>query len=192
MTLPISITDDPTYQFGVQALACLSSVTASLPYPPGTVCFRVGGEVPHDLDQVRDLCCEGFGYVALGDTYPSSSSFPEQDIIRQANTVCPPPAWAQALKIGIVRCVPVMDNSMGAMPTCDEWTLAFQKNVIDTIALRQIACCLRIWLNAQVGQLLGMSMVIERQVQGTPLGGCVERTMTVTLQHMNCDCGQPL
>lgn len=187
MTLPIIVTDDPAYLFGAQALQCMSDVTASLPFPPGSVCYRVG-EAAHDIDQMRDLCCEGFAYVELGDTFPSSSSFPEQDIIRQANTVCAPPAWAQGLKLGIVRCVPVMDDETGAMPTCDEWTLAFQKNVVDTIALRKVACCLRVWLTAQTGLLSGMSMVIERQTQGTPLGGCVERTLNVTLQQPNCDC----
>jgi hypothetical protein len=187
MTLPIIVTGDPVYLFGTQALACLTSVTAALPFPPGLVCYRVG-EAAHDIDQLQDLCCDGFAYVQLGDTFPSSSSFPEQDIIRQANTVCPPPAWAQALKLGIVRCVPVMGED-GSMPTCTEWTEAFQKNVVDTIALRRVACCLRQWLVGQTGPLFGMSMVIERQVQGAPLGGCVERTLNLTLQMMNCDCG---
>jgi len=189
MTLPVIVTGDPVYQFSAQALACLSSVTAALPNPPGNVCYRVGGEVVHDIDMARDLCCEGLAYVSLGDTYPSSSSFPEQDIIRQANTVCPPPAWAQQLKLGIIRCVPVVMSDTGAMPTCTDWTTAWEQNVVDTIALRQVACCLRVWLMSQTGLLEGMSMVIERQTQGSPLGGCVERSVVLSLQQPNCDCG---
>jgi hypothetical protein len=188
VTSPI-ITVDPAYQFAVQALQCLTFINAQMPYPVQNLCFRVGSEVSHDLSQDRDLCCEGLGYVMLGDTYPSSSSFPEQDIVRQANTVCPPPAWAQQLKVGLIRCVPVVDGELGEFPTCDEWTLAFEKNVGDIITLRKMACCLRVWLNDQTGLLLGMSMVIERQTQSGPLGGCVERSMTLSLQQPNCDCG---
>jgi hypothetical protein len=33
-----------------------------------------------------------------------------------------------------------------------------------------------------------MSIVIDRQIQGNPSGGCVERFMTLTVQFPNCDC----
>jgi hypothetical protein len=33
-----------------------------------------------------------------------------------------------------------------------------------------------------------MSVVIERQNQGTPQGGCVERSMSIVAQIVNCDC----
>jgi hypothetical protein len=35
---------------------------------------------------------------------------------------------------------------------------------------------------------LGMSIVIGRQLQNNPQGGCVERNMTLTIQFPNCDC----
>ena len=186
MTDPIL--DDPAYQFATQALLCLADSYPVSGYAPADFCVRVGTSVTYDLDTMQDLCCEGLGYVFLGDTYPSSASFPEADIVRQATAVCPPVSWAQQIKVGIIRCIPTVTDDFGGMPTCTDWTLAFHKNVADIIALRRTACCMRVWLNQQVGNLLGMSMVIERQIQGAPQGGCVERSVTITLQQPNCDC----
>jgi len=39
-----------------------------------------------------------------------------------------------------------------------------------------------------MGLFEGMSIVIERQTQGSPNGGCVERSLTITVQMPNCDC----
>lgn len=195
MTSPVApdiVATDPVYQFAAQALACLQATYPVSGYAPALYQFRVGTSVTYDIDQYQDLCCPGVGYVMLGETYPSSSSFPEQDVVRQANTVCAPPAWAQRITVGIIRCIPTVVDEQGTMPSADDWLLAFYKNVADTIALRRTACCLRSWLTEQTGLLLGMSMVIENQTQGSPQGGCVERTLTMALQHMNCDCfGQP-
>jgi hypothetical protein len=69
-------------------LSCLCEQAARAPNPPAICCFRVGVEIPHDAGINEDQCCEGIGYVALGDTYPSAVSFPEQDIIRQADAKC--------------------------------------------------------------------------------------------------------
>lgn len=190
MTSPVApdiVAADPVYQFAFQALACLQATYPVSGFAPQRFEFRVGTSVTYDIDQYEDLCCPGLGYVMLGETYPSSSSFPEQDIVRQANTVCAPPAWAQRITVGIIRCIPVVIDDQGTMPTADDWLEAFYKNVADVMALRATACCLRTWLTEQTGQLLGMSMVIENQTQGSPQGGCVERTLTFALQHPNCD-----
>lgn len=187
MTAPLVITEDPAYQFAIQALECLQANYPVSGFMPGSFCVRVGASVTHDMDLHEDMCCHGLGYVMLGGTFPSSSSFPEQDVIRQANTVCAPPAWAQRIQLGIVRCVPT-SGEQGQMPTCDQWTTAFEQNVADIIALRRASCCLRSWLTEQTGLLLGMSMVIEEQNQGGAQGGCIERSVTLALQHPNCDC----
>lgn len=179
---------DPVIDLAVAALSCLSQAVTGLPGAPGNVCFRVGLEVAHDLDMVNDLCCEGLAYVALGDTYPSSQSFPEQDIIRQANAVCAPVSWAQQFKFGIIRCVPVMLDDLGTMPTCADWNTAALQNFYDSIALRRTACCFRQFISSSQGLLEGMSVVIERQTQGSPAAGCVERSLTITVQMPNCDC----
>jgi len=167
-------------------LSCLCEQAARAPNPPAICCFRVGVEIPHDAGINEDQCCEGIGYVALGDTYPSAVSFPEQDIIRQADAKCTFPTWAQVFKLGLIRCVPVgtIYNPIG----CDEWNAAAVQNVYDSATLRRVACCIRDYMRQVGGQLLGMSTVVERQIQSTPQGGCVERSMTVTIQIPNCDC----
>jgi len=166
--------------------SCLCEQAARAPNPPAICCFRVGVEIPHDAGINEDQCCEGIGYVALGDTYPSAVSFPEQDIIRQADAKCTFPTWAQVFKLGLIRCVPVgtIYNPIG----CDEWNAAAVQNVYDSATLRRVACCIRDYMRQVGGQLLGMSTVVERQIQSTPQGGCVERSMTVTIQIPNCDC----
>lgn len=181
---------EPTVTLASQLLTCLGQAVSGNPGAPGNVCLRVGSEVAHDLGQFEDLCCEGLAYVSLGDTYPSSDSFPEQDIIRQANTVCAPSSWAQQFRMGIVRCVPVAAeiNGMFEPPTCTQWTAAAIQNMYDSASLRKAACCFRSWLRAQSGFFLGMSIVIERQIQVNPNGGCVERYVTLTVQFPNCDC----
>jgi hypothetical protein len=188
--IPDIVLADPVYVFAAQALACLQATYPVSGYGPERYEFRVGTSITYDMDQFLDLCCAGLGYVTLGETYPSASSFPEQDVVRQANTVCPPPAWSQRITLGIVRCIPTVIDDLGSMPSASDWTLAFYKNVADVIALRRTACCLRDWLVGQTGLLLGMSMVIENQTQGSPQGGCVERTLTMALQYPNCDCIQ--
>lgn len=181
---------DPAIVIAAQILSCLNSGITGTPHPspPQSLCYRVGSEVTHDVDMNTDLCCEGVGYVTMLDTYPSSDSFPEQDIIRQANTACAPAAWGQQYKVGIIRCVPVMGED-GSMPTCDEWNTAFLNTAWDSVALRRTACCIRNWfINPDNDFFLGMSIVIERQSQSSPLGGCTERYFTVTTQFANCDC----
>lgn len=190
-TPPAIVTADPVYEFAAQALACLDATYPVAEYRPDKFQYRVGTNVTYDIDQYDDICCLGLGYVMLGEVYPSSSSFPEQDSVRQANTACAPAAWAIRITVGIIRCIPVADDQ-GSMPTADDWLLAYYKNVADVIALRRTACCMRSWLLDQTGLLLGMSMVVENQTQSSPQGGCVERTLTMALQHPNCDCyGQP-
>ena len=184
MTFP---SPDPVIFLADIALTCLNQAVTGVPNPPANICYRVGSEVAHDVDLVHDLCCEGLAYVSLGDTFPSSSSFPEQDIVRQANTACAPAAWAQQFRVGIVRCVPVVMDDTGAMPTCADWNAAALQNMWDSVALRRAACCIRSFMVSNEGFFLGMSTVMERQIQGNPLGGCVERYFTIMLQFPNCD-----
>lgn len=169
-----------------QLLACLCEQVALQPNPPMHCCFRVGTEIAHDAGILQDQCCEGIAYVALGDTYPSSDSFPEQDIVRQANAHCAPATWAQAFKVGIIRCAPTGNEFLP--PSCDEWNAASRQNVIDAQTLRRVACCMRDYVVNTSDPFFGMSFVIERQSQGNPQGGCVERSMTLTAQFPNiCD-----
>jgi hypothetical protein len=169
-----------------QLLACLCEQASLQPNPPTHCCFRVGTEIAHDAGILQDQCCEGIAYVALGDTYPSSDSFPEQDIVRQASAHCAPPTWAQQFKVGIIRCIEVGNEFLP--PSCTDWNAASRQNVIDAQTLRRVACCMRDYVVNNEGLFFGMSLVIERQSQGNPQGGCVERSMTLTAQFPNiCD-----
>jgi hypothetical protein len=181
---------EPTILLADQLLLCLSQAVTGSPNPPQDLCLRVGSQIAHDMSQWEDLCCRGLGYVSLGDTFPTSN-FPEQDIIRQAQTPCAPVAWVQSFKLGIIRCVPVTSDVGDASfppPTCAQWTAAAYQNMYDSASLRRAVCCFRNWLRAQTGFFLDMSMVIERQVQVDPNGGCVERFVTLSVEFPNCDC----
>ena len=166
-------------------LACLCEAVQEQANPPQNCCLRVGTEVAADMDVFRDLCCEGLAYVALGDQWVSVNSFPEQDIVRQANTQCGIGAWAVELKVGIMRCVPTGTNN--EMPTCTEWTAAAINNIADAKSLRRAACCFIAYLR-EAPLLEGLSVVVNRQIQAPVQGGCTERSMSISVQIPNCDC----
>lgn len=180
------LTGDLVQPLAQALLDCLCATVALAPNPPAHCCFRVGNEVAHDADLFGDLCCEGLGYVTLGDIYPSTDSFPEQDIIRQAISRCGIASWAVSLKVGIVRCAPV-GGPNGEMPSCIDWNTAATQNFSDAQVLRSVACC---FINqiTTMPIMNGMSVVVNRQIQSTPQGGCVERYLTIDVQIPNCDC----
>jgi hypothetical protein len=193
---------DPVIYLAQLAKTCLTNAVAEVAAlvndvtiwkPPAEVCFRVSTQIPFDMDKYADLCCQGLGYVALGGTWPSANSFPEQDVNRQAASRCAPPAWAEEYRMGLVRCLPVVTQGEGfqegGMPTCAEWNQAAIQNMWDSVTLRKATCCFRqSVLTDSTGFFDGMSVVMDRQVQGPPLGGCVERYVNVQVQHPNCDC----
>jgi hypothetical protein len=181
---------DPVAGLFTQALACLCTAVNEQPNPPQHCAARVGVQIAYDAGQYTDYCCEGLAYVALGDSWLSMDSFPEQDIVRQIQGSCAPGAWAVDFKLGIIRCSPV-GKSDGEPPTDADWTTAATQNVHDAQALRRATCCLRQWVINNQSIYLGMAVVINRQTQGTPNGGCVERYVTVTAQFPNLDCVCP-
>lgn len=174
--------EDLTLELSAALLACLCAAISGQPDPPQHCCYRVGTEPVHDitLEGQIDLCCEGLAYVLLRDNYPSSASFPEADIVRQAQALCDPPTWALGYRIGIVRCVPVE-------PDCTLNNAAFAQNVADMYTLNRAMCCFRDFINAST-TFLGMSLVVERQQQGSTSGGCTERYVNLTAQIPNTDC----
>lgn len=179
MTAPTSIMNLQAIMDGL--LQCLCEAAATRPFPPQHCCFRVGDEIAHDADLFADLCCEGLGYVTLGDIYPVVDSFPEQSIVTQANQVCSFPSWAVSLKMGLVRCAPVGTNE--SMPTCVDWNAAAVQGVFDAQSLASAACCFKAaWLEAEPG----LSFVIGPNSTTTPQGGCVERFVTVQVQTTVC------
>lgn len=178
---------DPLVELYTQALSCLCAAVNQQPNPPQHCAPRVGTEVVQDLGQYSDLCCEGLAYIMLGDTFLSTGSFPDQDIVLQIRGACAPPTWGQELRLGIVRCISA-GGLNGEPPTDDVWTEEAVQNLYDDQSLRQASCCIRNWVKSNQGQYTGMDVVIGRQVQGNPQGGCVERYVTITVQFPNLDC----
>jgi len=170
------------------ALACLSDAVNANPNPPLNICFRPATEIAHDLGSLSDLCCEGLAYVAVGDVWPSASSFPENDIVRQTEGFCPPPAWGVEFQLGVLRCIPALDDS-GNAPTCEEETQAFLDDLNDIDALQRAACCLRAYV-LNTPATWGMSVVIGRMTKNI-LGGCRERSIPVSVQLPNCQTCVP-
>ena len=173
---------DLVSELSAALLSCLCEAVSGHPGPPRHCCYRVGTEPVHDidLDTRVDLCCEGLAYVLLRDVYPSSESFPENDIVRQADARCVPPTWGVGLRVGIVRCVPHRSN-------CNENNAAFTQNLWDMLSINETMCCFRDFVNTST-TFFGMSMVIERQQQGSTSGGCTERYVNLVAQIPNFDC----
>lgn len=169
-------------QLAVALRDCLCNAVSGRPNPPQNCCYRVGTEPVHDISLIGgvDLCCEGLAYILLGDTYPSTDSFPDNDIVRQGNQRCEPPALAINFRMGIVRCAPETSD-------CDENTAAFVQNLYDMESINVAGCCMREFLSTSEA-FLGMSIVIQRQVQGSTSGGCTERYVNLAIQIPNEDC----
>lgn len=176
---------DPVAPLAQALLTCLCEQAALGPNPPQNCCFRVGNEVAHDADQFTDLCCEGLAYVRLGDVFPSTDNFPDLDVNRQAQENCGIASWGVELTAGLLRCVPMPED--GTMPSCTDWNAAATQNFADSATLRATACCFVASVRANP-LLLGMSAIIGRQSQSSSLGGCIERSIGLTVQIPNCDC----
>jgi len=165
-------------------LSCLCNAVSGMPDPPQHCCYRVGTEPVHDvsLDPLdhRDLCCEGLAYVLLRDNYPSSESFPDNDIVRQVQGSCAWPAWAVGFRMGIVGCVP--DNS-----NCTPNNAAFLTNLYRMQAINTAVCCFREFIRTS-DTFAGFNLVIERQTQGSTTGLCTERYVNLVAQIPNLDC----
>lgn len=171
-------------------MLCLINAVTGNPNPPQNFCRRLDLQVAHDVDLWTDLCCEGLGYVSFGDVFPSWDSFPEPAVVSQANYgSCGIPAWGVQFRMGLIRCLPTGTDT--TMPTCTDWDEASRQQADDSQALRRASCCLRqaIVGNSETpGPFWGMSVVIGNQSQIQLQGGCVERSVTITVQMPNCDC----
>jgi hypothetical protein len=168
------------------ALQCLCNATAARPNPPQHCSFRIGNAPPHDMGMDGDMCCEGLAYVSLGTVFPSSEGFPGEDSSYQASAKCAPLSWGVTLTLALVRCAPVAEE-LNMIPDSD-WEAAMLQDIYDTASLQAAACCLRTYIISTSARFVGMSAVVGSVIQGSPLGGCVERSVNVTIQMPNCDC----
>ena len=177
---------DFTVTLADQLLACLCEAVSGMPSDtrPRHCCYRVGTEPVHDveMDQIhpRDMCCEGLAYVLLRDVYPSSESFPDNDIVRQVQGSCAWPAWAVGFRMGLVGCIPPSFN-------CSPNNTAFYANLRRMEAINAAVCCFRNYIR-ESATFAGFNLVIERQTQGSTSGGCTERYVNLVAQIPNLDC----
>lgn len=166
---------------------CLCDAVALSTKPPEHCRFQVGILGFAGIDLISDECCKGVAYVALGDVYPSSESFPEMNLVRQVNGRCKIEAWAAEFRVGIIRCAPTGTNT--SSPTDAAWNAAALLNYQDSQILRRMSCCVRTGIEdaGTDNQFLGMSVIIGRQVQGPNGGGCVDRYVPITVQIPVCE-----
>jgi hypothetical protein len=160
-------------------LTCLCnalSANASQDYPaPEICCLRVGEGVALDItNELVDECCQGLAYVRIDNFYPTGSAdapfpSPSSDF---ALDRCSPYAWGLQMEMGVYRCV-------SNQPTCDEWTIAAQRQMLDAKSMRQALCCFMRNLDP------GTVSMTPWQSKG-PEGGCVGGTMTITVMVTNC------
>jgi len=87
------------------------------------------------------------------------------------------------LRMGIVRCIPHVSD-------CTENNEAFVQNLYDVQSINAAWCCFRDFMNTSE-DFMGMSLVAERQTQGSTSGGCTERyvNMVAQIPNLDCDCG---
>lgn len=174
---------NPAYRMASLLYDCLQEQFAEgiVDYPtPGNFCLRANeAPITDDLDPVtgEDLCCEGLGWVRIGNTFPSSN-FPEPD---NETRPCFPVSWALELEAGLLRCyVPAGQEHMA---TCAQHT---DNAIADSLALRilqETACCFgRALERAHPGRLWFVQSIV---VNG-PRGNCIDRTMTILVQSPRC------
>lgn len=162
-----------------QLLQCLCdavSANASQDYPaPGECCLRAGESVALNISTTQeDECCKGLAYVRIDNFYPTGSEgapFPSPSSDFALNA-CAPYAWGLAMEVGIWRCI-------GLTPTCDEWTFAAQRQMLDAKSIRQALCCF------QKQQDPSSVAVTPWQAKG-PEGGCIGGAMNITVMVDNC------
>lgn len=145
--------------------------------PVANFCLIPGTEIAEDVDPLTgtDLCCEGLGWVRIGDTYPSSN-FPEPDPV---TAKCLPIKWAQRYEVGILGCYPTSEHMLSCSAKQD---YALQ-DAARLRALKEIACCFN---DAVQVRRPGRLWTIESIVVQGPRGGCVSRVMSILVSLPKC------
>jgi hypothetical protein len=153
-------------------LECLCKKLAVRENPPKLCCLRFGTDVTQDVIP-EDICCEGLGYVRIGDMFASSDSFPEPDTA----TNCQGAMLALELEMGVLRC--------GDPTDCDAWDSGTAQHISDRMAMFEALCCFKdglesnaLYLNTLVGQ--GSPLPIE--------GNCNGATQIITVQIHGACC----
>lgn len=162
--------NDPVLPIANLLLGCLCQKLATNPNPPGHCCLRIGTDVTLDV-LPEDLCCDGFGYVRIGEMFPSGQSFPEVDTLSAG---CVGDRWAVRMDMGVMRCA--------SPESCTDWTDVTTQYLLDVMAMREALCCFKKALDP------GLAWTAEAN---TPLpleGNCVGSILSIVVQVPGTCC----
>jgi hypothetical protein len=173
---------DRVKQYADQLLVCLGDQFNLLPAAirPGNYEHVAGTLFVEDIDPFfgADKCCEGTGWVRVGETYPSRN-FPDPDPFDSGS--CDPQGWAQVIDVGVARCYPGYGSPSG--PTAAQHLAARDQDLIDLMTLKKAICC---WAAVMVPkrnnyQITGIAVT-------GPSGACISRIASLLVQVGRCDC----
>lgn len=153
---------------------------------PGSICLRVGAEVPLNFGTAQDECCSGLAWVRVVSIEPL-------DMGRSASAVdtdnpCQQTGSEIVFELGVARCAPFGTQAAG--PDCAQWTaLAFLVDQ-DAQAMRRTICCLTSDPNGVADPDYGPVFQVRRG-RWEPMeiaGSCAGGTMEVRVQTDCTDC----
>jgi hypothetical protein len=173
---------DPTWKIANMFMVCLQEQFPHAGLPtPGNFCMIAGEAISEDIDPIvgTDLCCEGMGWVRIGDRYPSSN-FPAPDPVLKG---CLPVAWAQPMDIGLLGCY--QPGGEPHMASCEEKTEQAVFDLERLNVLNQVACCFQDKLKDDPNMRGKLWTVTGLTVSG-PRGNCISRIMSVVVQIGKC------
>jgi hypothetical protein len=173
---------DPVYTMARSLLNCLQ---AQFDTPiedlaePEHYFLQPGEQISEDIDPINgaDLCCEGAGWVRIGDTYPSSN-FPAPDDTTKG---CFPTGWAQVLEIGLLGCY--IPGGEERMATDAERNQAAVEDAARLDTIKRAICC---WGNALKKTNPGRLWFVQSIVVSGPRGNCLSRVGTILVGAPKC------
>ena len=172
--------DDPVYNMASVLLDCLNAQFPDADIPtPQNFCLRAGEEISEDIDPIigADLCCEGLGWVRVGDTYPSSN-FPDPDPV---TAKCFPIAYAQTFEIGLLGCY--HPGGMPEMANCQQHTAQAVYDMARLRIIKQALCCFG---DDPVVKKRGRLWTIPGIAVSGPRGNCISRVGSIIVQLPKC------
>ncbi len=171
----------PAEVFSDSLLACLRSEFDLLPAAvrPGNYDKIAGTFFVEDIDPFfgKDKCCQGTGWVRVGDKYPTNE-FPEPIRYVQANS-CAPPKWVLNLDVGVARCYPGYGNVQG--PTDADHEAARAMDLLDLQTIEKAICC---W--AKTLRPKGTLYQVTGIVVTGPGGACISRIANILVEIPKC------
>jgi hypothetical protein len=173
---------DSTWAMANLFMDCLQEQFPDTVLPtPGNFCLLPGELMSEDIDPIigDDLCCEGLGWVRIGNRYPSSS-FPTADTVLKG---CLPVGWAQGIEVGLLGCY--HPGGEPAMATCAEKTQEAEYDMARIDVLNRVACCFQDRLRADPTTRGRLWTVTSIDVSG-PRGNCISRVMSTLVQIGKC------